>query len=156
MCKYIRDSLGYALVHMFFSFITIVFNYLIVQAQSDNPDKLNTVLGAGESLIICIPLLFSIIYSIFNNKAQKEYNWISSIMFYISIGFLAICIVFYPMFRNGDISSNEFVFKLSIFVMLWTSLALFGSQLFALLASENPVKKRDHDLDALEIRYKKL
>lgn len=149
------ESFSYALISIIGSFITIIFNCIYIAFKHQRYPNSEEMFGVGESIIICIPLLITIIYSLYQEKSKKGFNGFSGFVFYISLFLTAICATIYTFFKKDDIAFNNVVLSFSVFIIVWTFISLITSH-HASSFSVDTAKERKDDLTVLEDKVKNL
>lgn len=151
----IFNSIGYVMISLCGSFITIIFNFLFLLFKGEKAPDFESLFGQGEIIIICIPLCITAIYSFYLSKETKGFSGLKGLLFWITLLVVVICSFLYSLFTFVEIKHNSYLSLLSIFVLIWTALNLFASKQYE-MNGFNTIAYRKDEEDKLEDKVNKL
>jgi hypothetical protein len=138
------------------SFLPVLSTFFIFKIKHSVWPDLIQVVGNGEISIICIPIAFTIIFTLYQYKKDIGiYKW-PDLIFFITIIITVLALVIYPYYNNQELEKgNITLFKFSIVFMFWALLAFGISKTIENLSTGDSLSKsRETDQTKLERKYK--
>lgn len=151
----IIENIGYVLITLCGSFITIICNFLFYLFKEDKEITFEALFGNGEIIIICIPLCITVIYSFFSTKEAKGLSGLKGGLFFITLFVVIICSFLYSLLTFGEIKHSTYLTALSLFVLGWTAINLYLSKHYEMIGFDT-IAYRKKDESKLEDKVNNL
>jgi magnesium-transporting ATPase (P-type) len=126
--KHFGESLIYTAVNILGSFITLIFTFGSKFIGEDKVLSKEEIFGKGEIIIICVPLCFTVIYSLYSNKRKSGSLTFSSILFWLTLALVFFCTWFYSRFTSENFRYTENLYVFSTVMIIWTTFSVFFSK----------------------------
>jgi hypothetical protein len=140
------------------SFLPVISAFFIFKIKHSIWPELIQVVGNGEISIICIPIAFTIIFTLYQYKKDIGiYKWPDAI-FFITIIFTSLALIIYPYYNNQElVKGNLTLFTFSIIFFFWALVAFGISKTIENLSiGKSLSESRETDQSKLEKKYQTI
>jgi hypothetical protein len=122
------DAIKFSLLNVFVGTLPLLGAYIIIIAVESKYQTMLEITGKGEMIIICIPLLFTSIYTLYHCKKQIGTVKFVSLIYQISIAWLILGCVVYGGVLRSITKPSDFLVQGSIYMLLWTIISLIAAK----------------------------
>lgn len=155
MDKSLKNPYMYTALNMIGSFLPLIISYVILRftnTEDGKWPKLYELGKEGQVAIICIPIVISIVLSLYHYKKEIGIRKWPEYLFIINFLLLIIIIPLYSVSVTGSFD-QKFFFDISLIFLATTTVSLF---LTTLVENENMLsvkESRKGDQDRLQTKF---